>query len=55
MSAAPRSSPLEAFAARLEAALWKVERVAAAPGGEAYIPLINRLRDELDAARRAIR
>lgn len=55
MPAVRRPSPLEAFAARIEAALLKVERIAAAPGGEAYIPLINRLHDELDAARRAIR
>lgn len=55
MPAIRRSSPIEARAARIEAALHKVERIATAPGGEAYIPLINRLRDEFEAAQRAIR
>lgn len=54
MSAARRPSPIEALAERIDAALQKVERIAAAPGGEAYIPLINRLHDELDAAHRAL-
>lgn len=55
MNTARRPSPIEARAARIEAALRKVERIAEAPGGEDYIPVINRLRDELDAAQRAIR